>query len=167
MNGRDREAPTNRSEETSAAPSTAPASQAVSSSAAMGVPTIPITRRRLALVVAGIFVLWLIGLFARQVGEAQVAQNQADLLRARNVAIERDIASLEREIALIKQPAFVAEMARGYLMGTPGEIPFRVDAGTSPLPANAPGSQGIVPEPASKPSTPLDAWLQALFGSPK
>jgi cell division protein FtsB len=128
------------------------------------IPTLPITRRRLALVVSGIFVLWLIGLFARQVGEAQTAQNQADTLRARNVAMERDIASLDREIALIKQPAFVAEMARGYLLGNPGEIPFRVDAAAS-LPPNAPGSQGIVPEHPAKASNPLDAWLEALFGS--
>jgi hypothetical protein len=115
--------------------------------------------------VSGIFVLWLIGLFARQVGEAQTAQNQADTLRARNVAMERDIASLDREIALIKQPAFVAEMARGYLLGTPGEIPFRVDPAASSLPPTAPGSQGIVPEHPAKPSNPLDAWLEALFGS--
>jgi len=119
------------------------------------------------MVVGGIFVLWLIGVFARQVGEAQTAQNQADQLRARNVAMERDIQSLEREIALIKEPAFVSEMARGYLLGTPGEIPFKVDPEASPLPADAPGSQGIVPEASPKPNSPLDAWLQALFGSTK
>jgi cell division protein FtsB len=128
-------------------------------------PSLPITRRRLALVVGGIFILWLIGVFARQVGEAEAAQNQADQLRARNAAMARDVESLQQEIALIKEPAFVAEMARGYLLGTPGEIPFRVDPNASPLPSDAPGSEGIVPEASSRPATPLDAWLQALFGS--
>jgi cell division protein FtsB len=124
-----------------------------------------ITRRRLALVVGGIFVLWLIGVFARQVAEAEAAQDQAEVLRARNAAMARDIASLEREIELIKQPAFVAEMARGYLLGTPGEIPFKVDPAAPTLPPNAPGSQGIIPDTSQKPASPLDAWLQALFGS--
>jgi cell division protein FtsB len=128
-------------------------------------PSLPITRRRLALVVGGIFVLWLIGVFARQVGEAEAAQNQADELRSRNAAMARDIESLQDEVALIKEPAFIAEMARGYLLGTPGEIPFRVDPNASPLPSDAPGSEGIAPEPSSRPATPLDAWLQALFGS--
>ncbi len=155
MNGRDKEAPANTSDAASSSPQ---------SSAPATIPALPITRRRMALVVGGIFVLWLIGVFARQVGEAQAAQTQADQLRARNVAMERDIQSLQREIALIKQPAFVAEMARGYLLGTPGEIPFKVDAAAPPLPADAPGSQGIVPETPSKPSNPLDAWLQAFSG---
>lgn len=127
--------------------------------------TRPITRRRLALVVGGIFVLWLIGVFARQVGEAEAAQNQAQLLRDRNAAMARDIASLAREIELIKQPAFIAEMARGYLLGTPGEIPLKVDPSAPTLPPNAPGSQGIVPDTSQQPQSPLDAWLQALFGS--
>lgn len=127
--------------------------------------SLPITRRRLALVVGGIFVLWLVGVFARQVGEAEAAQTQADNLRARNVAMAQNIDSLEREIALIKQPAFIAEMARGYLLGTPGEVPFKVDPAAPTLPPDAPGSQGIVPEASEKPATPLDAWLEALFGS--
>jgi cell division protein FtsB len=128
-------------------------------------PTNPITRRRLALVVLGIFVLWLIGIFAHQVTEAQDAQNQADLLRARNTALQRDVKSLERELALVKQPAFVAEMARGYLLGTPGEVPFKVDPSAPAPGADAPGSQGIVPVSTEQPKTPLQAWLDALFGS--
>jgi cell division protein FtsB len=157
MNGRDREAPEVDSDATPSAPPTA--------AAPAPIPALPITRMRLALAVGVIVVLWLIGVFARQVGEAQSAQSRADQLRARNVAMERDIKSLEREIALIKQPAFVAEMARGYLLGTPGEIAFRVDPAASPLPANAPGSQGIVPTAIPRSGSPLDAWLQALFGS--
>lgn len=127
-------------------------------------PVNPITRRRLAIVVGAIVILWLIGVFAHQVTEAENAQNQADILRNRNVAMERDIASLRREVALIKQPAFVAEMARGYLLGTPGEVAYKVDA-TGTLPPDAPGSQGIVPVSHEKPATPLEAWLEALFGS--
>jgi hypothetical protein len=117
------------------------------------------------MLVSGLFALWLIGVFARQVGEASAASAQADQLKARNAAISRDIQSLDRELALIKQPAFVAEMARGYLLGSPGEIPFVVDPNAPPLPSDAPGSEGIQPAPPARPATPLDSWLQAIFGS--
>jgi hypothetical protein len=122
-------------------------------------------RRRLALVFAGLVALWLVGVFARQVGDAAAAANQADQLRARNAAITRDIASLEAELRLIQQPAFVVEMARGYLLGSPIEIPFTVDSTGAPLPSDAPGSVGIQPSDAAAPTSPLDSWLEALFGS--
>ena len=79
------------------------------------------------MLVAGLFALWLVGVFARQVGDASSAGNQADQLRARNVAMEHDVASLELELKLIKEPAFVSQMARGYQLGSPREIPFTVD----------------------------------------
>src|ERR1035437_8815170 len=90
-------------------------------------PTVSITRRRIALLVGGLVALWLVGVFARQVGEASSAASQADQIRARNAAMARDVASLEQELKLIKQPAFVSQMARGYLLGSPREIPFSVD----------------------------------------
>jgi cell division protein FtsB len=128
-------------------------------------PTISFTRRRLALLVAGLFALWLVGVFARQVGEASSAASQADQMRARNAAMSRDVAALEQELKLIKEPAYVSQMARGYLLGTPREIPFTLDPNAPPLPADAPGSIGIKPEaPAQQPS-PLDSWLRILFGS--
>ena len=128
-------------------------------------PSISITSRRLALLVGGLVALWLVGVFARQVGEAASAASQADQMRARNAAMARDVASLEQELKLIKQPAFVAQMARGYLLGSPREIPFSVDPNAPALPADAPGSIGIKPDPAVRTVTPLESWLQALFGS--
>ena len=141
--------------------------QASLAAGAPALPANPITRRRLAIVVGAIVILWLVGVFAHQVTEAENAQNQADVLRNRNAAMERDIASLRREVDLIKQPAFVAEMARGYLLGTPGEIPWKVDPAAPSLGPDAPGSQGIVPVTDNKPATPLEAWLEALFGPGK
>jgi cell division protein FtsB len=128
-------------------------------------PTLPVTRSRLALLVAGLFALWLVGVFARQVGDAAAAANQADQMRARNVAMERDVTSLEAELQLIQQPAFVSQMARGYLLGSPREIPFTVDGNAAPLPADAPGSAGIRPDAHEQANGPLDSWLQVLFGS--
>jgi cell division protein FtsB len=136
-----------------------------SGSSSLPAPNVSITRRRLALLVAGLFGLWLVGVFARQVGEASSAAGQADQMRARNAAIERDIASLEQEIKLVKQPAYVAQAARAYLLGSPLEIPFTLDPNAPALPADAPGSAGIKPDAPTQPSSPLDSWLQVLFGS--
>ncbi len=130
-----------------------------------GGPALPFTRRRLALLVAGLFALWLVGVFARQVGDASAAANQADQMRARNAAMQRDITSLDAELKLIQQPAFVSQMARAYLLGAPREIPFTVDPNAPPLPSDAPGSIGIRPDEPAQGNSPLDTWLQALFGS--
>jgi cell division protein FtsB len=154
MYGRDADLP----EETAPAmPSVAPSSAAA--------PRLPITTRRLALLVGGLVALWFVGFFARQVGEAASAASQADQMRARNAAEARDVASLEQELQLIKQPAFVAQMARGYLLGSPREIPFTIDPNAPPLPSDAPGSAGIKPDVPAQTGSPLDSWLKALFGS--
>ena len=137
----------------------------LSGSPSLPAPNVSITRRRLALLVAGLFGLWLIGVFARQVGEASSAASQADEMRARNVAVERDIASLEEEIKLVKQPAYVAQAARAYLLGSPLEIPFTLDPDAPPLPAGSPGSAGIKPDAQPEATSPLDSWLTVLFGS--
>ena len=128
-------------------------------------PRISIPSRRLALLVGGLVALWLVGVFARQVGEASTAASQADQMRARNAAMARDVASLEQELKLIKQPAFVSQMARGYLLGSSLEIPFSVDPNAPALPANAPGAVGIKPDASARGVSPLESWLQALFGS--
>jgi len=112
----------------------------------------------------GLLALWLVGVFARQVGDAAAAANQADQMRARNAAMAQDIQSLQAELQLIQQPAFQAEMARGYLLGTPLEVPFTVDKSGQPLPSNAPGSVGIQPAAPDQEPSPFDAWMQALFG---
>jgi len=140
-----------------------PTSLAAASSGTGGGSALPFTRRRLAMLVAGLFALWLVGVFARQVGDASSAGNQADQLRARNVAMEHDVASLE--LKLIKEPAFVSQMARGYQLGSPREIPFTVDPNAPALPADAAGSTGIKPEQPSPETSPLDSWMRALFGA--
>src|ERR1035437_2034927 len=127
--------------------------------------TISFTRRRLELLLAGLFALGWVGVFARQVSEAASAASQAHQMRARNAAIERDVASLERELTLIQQPAFVSQMARGYLLGSSREIPFMLHPNALPMPGNAPGSTGIKPDLPTHSQSPLHSWLQVLFGS--
>jgi hypothetical protein len=128
-------------------------------------PHLPLTRGRLAVLFAGFVILWLVGVFARQVGEAAAAADQADAMRVRNEAVVRDIHALQAELKLIGEPGFVDSAARGYLLGSPREIPFIVDPDASPLPSDAPGSTGIAPSTDATTQSPLDAWMRALFGS--
>ena len=114
---------------------------------------------------AGLVCLWLVGVFAHQVGEAAAASDQADAMRVRNAAVVREIDSLQAELQIIQQPGFVDFTARGYMLGSGREIPFTIDPNAPALPANAPGSSGINPPVASQPESPLEAWLGALFGS--
>ncbi len=128
-------------------------------------PSLGLSRRKLAVIVAGLVCLWLVGVFAHQVGEAAAAADQVDAMRARNAAEVREIDSLQAELKVIQQTGFIDFAARGYLLGSPREIPFTIDPAAPPLPADAPGSTGINPQVVSQPQSPLESWLQALFGA--
>ena len=78
----------------------------------------------------------------RASSEVPSPASEASTMRARNAAMERDVASLEQELKLVKQPAYTAQMARAFMLGTPREIPFSLDPNAPALPADAPGSAG-------------------------
>lgn len=128
-------------------------------------PSLGLSRRRVAVIFAGFICLWLVGVFARQVGEAAAASDQADAMKARNAGVVRQIDALQSELKIIQQPGFIDSAARGYLLGSAREIPFTIDPNAPPLPANAPGSVGIRVQAPKVSGSPLDQWLKALFGS--
>ncbi len=138
--------------------------QADTSAGSAHVPRPSLSRRRLAVLVAGFLCLYLVGVFARQVGEAAAASSQADQMRDRNTALEQDLESLRAELELIQQRGFIDSTARGYGLGVAGELTVTLDPNAPPLPADAPGSAGIVSSPAGPREGPLEAWLEALFG---
>lgn len=127
-------------------------------------PMAGIPPRILMLIGGVVLASWLILAFARQVGDAAAAGVRADELRAANAALELEIAALDRELSRIQDPRYVALVARGYRLGSPDEIPFTLSAEAAPLAADAPGSASVRlgAEPAAR--SPLDSWLQLLFG---
>jgi hypothetical protein len=102
--------------------------------------------------------------FARQVSDAAAASADADAMRAANAAASAQVAGLERELDLIKRQEFIAQQARLYRIGQGRELPFTLDPAASPLASDAPGSAAVKlgAEPANR--SPLDAWLEVLFG---
>lgn len=129
-----------------------------------GLPVAGITRRRVAFLAAAFVTAWIVVVFARQVGEASAATTRAEQLRAANVELAADVASLERELALIQRQEYILQQARGYRLGAPNEVPFTLSPEAPLLTEDAPGSAAARLGAEETPVTPLESWLSLLFG---
>lgn len=127
-------------------------------------PVAGLTRRRIALLIAALVAAWVIVLFARQVGEASEASTRADQMRAQNEVLAADVAALEQEVALIQRQAYIEQQAREYRLGAPRERPFILADDAPPLAADAPGTAATRLGADAGAATPLDSWLDLLFG---
>lgn len=125
----------------------------------------PSLSRRRVVTAAGVIAASLLALsFVRQVGEATAATERATELRAGNAGLRDQVARLERDLGHVQDPRFISLQARAYGLGGPREIPFALAAGAPALAPDAPGSAAVRlgAEPAT--TSPLDAWLEVLFG---
>jgi hypothetical protein len=124
----------------------------------------PISRRRLAFVAGGLALTLLVVAFGHQVSDAATASDRAAQLRATNAGLRADLTNLQADIGRAGDPTYVAIAARSYGLGARHEIPFTLAAGAPSLPPDAPGSAALRlgSEPAA--TSPLDAWLELLFG---
>jgi len=113
----------------------------------------------LAIVVAA---AWLVVVFANTLGEVDRATTRQQAVAAESEALERRLAADRRELLLVQTDGFQALQARSFGMGAPGEQVFSLSAG-------APEPEPIIPlgqeSQVSAASSPLDAWLELLFGS--
>jgi hypothetical protein len=126
----------------------------------------PSLSRRRVVTVAGVLAASLLMLgFVRQVGEASAATQRAEDLRAANAALRDEVAGLEADLGHVQDPRFIKLTGRAFGLGGPGEIPFALAANAPELPADAPGSASVRlgADPAT--TSPIDAWLEVLFGS--
>ena len=149
-------------------PATPPASkpeprQPILDPASLPMPTLS---RRRVITLAGALVAVLLALgFAQQVGEATAASNRAADLRAGNAALRNEVARLQADLTGVQDPRFITLQGRAFGLGGPEEIPFALTAGNPPLAADAPGSAAVRLGAPAHPRSPLDAWLEVLFGS--
>jgi len=124
-----------------------------------------LSRRRLV-TAAGVIVASLLALsFLRQVGAATDASNRAADLRTGNAVLQDEVARLERDLGHVQDPRYILLAGRAYGLGGPREIPFALAAGGQPLAADAPGSASVRLGAPVTHRTPLDAWLEVLFGA--
>jgi cell division protein FtsB len=129
-----------------------------------GLSVVGITRRRVGWVSAALVAAWIVVVFARQVGDAQAAANRATQLAADNDALAAEVQALQSELDLAVQPDYVAMEARGVRLGNPREIPFTLDPSVQSPVDGAPGSASVRLGNTTIHETPLESWLQLLFG---
>lgn len=123
-----------------------------------------ITRRRVAWMLAAVVSIWIVAVFARQVGDAGAAVDRADRLRLDNTGLASQVEDLQQELDLVQRQAFVEQQARANGLGGKGEHPFVVGPGASQLAADAPGSAAVRLGATAARTSPLDVWLNLLFG---
>lgn len=125
----------------------------------------PSLSRRRVVTAAGVLLAGLMTLsFVRQVGEATAATNRADELRAGNAALRDEVARLERDLGAVQDQRFIRLEGRAFGLGGAREIPFALAANAPALPDDAPGSASTRLGADQDGSSPLDAWLEVLFG---
>jgi cell division protein FtsB len=129
-----------------------------------GFSIVGITRRRVGWTSAALVAVWIVIVFARQVGDAQAAANRAEQLAADNTALAQEVAALQHERDQIVQPGYVGQEARAYRFGNAREIPFTLDPSVPAPVDGAPGSASVRLGAGADRQTPLESWLSLLFG---
>jgi hypothetical protein len=125
----------------------------------------PSLSRRRVITAAGVLLAGVLVLsFARQVSDATAASNRAAELRSVNAGLRDDVARLEQDLGHVQDPRFIRLSGRAFGLGGPREIPFALAAGAPALGADAPGSAAVRLGAVERPQSPLDAWLELLFG---
>ena len=122
------------------------------------------TRRRVGWACAALVAAWIVVIFARQAGDGAAAAARADQVARDNAALANEVAALEHELQIIEKPAYVAQQARGYGLGTDKEIPFTLDPSVPSPGPDAPGSASTRVGAEAEHATPLESWLSLLFG---
>ncbi len=117
-----------------------------------------ITRRRVAWVTGALVSAWIVIVFARH------AAARVDQMNENNRALAAEVASLEQELQVIEKPAYIAQAARAYRIGTEREVPFTLDSSVPSPAADAPGSAALSLGARDRSMTPLESWLSILFG---
>jgi cell division protein FtsB len=123
-----------------------------------------ITRRRVGWVAAGLVSVWIVIVFARQVGDASAASSRAAQLARDNAALAAEVQALQGEVDLIVRPEYVALQARAHGLGAAHEVPFTLDPSVPAPVDGAPGSASVRLGAEIERQTPLESWLSLLFG---
>lgn len=106
--------------------------------------------------------LWLAVTFGRALGQLSDATQREQAAAAETQALQAELEATQRELVIVQTDAFQGLQARALGMGENGELVFA-------LAADAPPPVPIVPlggrAATSATQTPLEAWLELLFGS--
>lgn len=123
-----------------------------------------VSRRRIAILGLAALAAWVIVAFAGQASGAARAMADVDAARARNEAAVATKEALERELALVTQERWILQQARAYGLWSRQERTVALAPGAPSLPPDAPGSPARRLGAEAVESSPLEGWLEVLFG---
>ena len=146
------------------APPDVPSTPESAEVALRALPVAGLSRRRFGWLAGIVVSVWIVAVFARQVGEASAAGVRADRVRADNAALAAQVTALQHERDLVQEQSFVELQARSFGLGTSQDQRFVLSQNAPSLAPDAPGSASLRLAPEPTPQSPLDAWLALLFG---
>lgn len=124
----------------------------------------PRLRDRVALIAVSAIALVFVVTFARSLVGALEARAAVEKLRNENAGLQEQVDAIAAERLLLDDRAFLELLARGYGLGSPLEHPFALAADAAALPLDAPGSPSRRLAVPRAERSPLDLWIEILFG---
>ncbi|MFH1474435.1 MAG: hypothetical protein ABIG85_01100 [Chloroflexota bacterium] len=138
--------------------------EAVARPSLAGIGVAGISRRRVAWLGLTVLAAWIVFAFAGQAADAARATARLDHERASNADVAARTEALRHELDLVTQERWVLQQARAYRLGSRAERPFALAPDAPALADDAPGSPArrVGADPA--PRSPVEGWLEVLFG---
>ena len=124
----------------------------------------PISRRRAAIVAGGLVAALILVAFGRQVSDASAASARAADLRDANATLRDQLSAIQSDLVRVQGDQYVGVAGRGYGLGKKHEVPFTLAADAPSLPPDAPGSAALRVGGDGDDRSPLEVWLDLLFG---
>ena len=123
-----------------------------------------ISRRRVTWVGLTIVAALVVVGFGSQAADAARATTRVVDERARTSEVAAQTEALRRELELVTQERWVLQQARAYRLGSRAERPFALAPDAPALAPDAPGSPLRRLGADVTPPSPLEGWLEVLFG---
>ena len=124
-----------------------------------------LSRRRVGWAALALVTVWILVSFAGQASDAARAAERASQEQSANGALVARVAALRDELSLVQTQRWILQQARAYGLGTGNERPFAIAADAPSIAPDAPGSPARRLGSVVDQRSPLDVWLDALFGS--
>jgi hypothetical protein len=123
-----------------------------------------VSRRRVAWIGLTVAAVLIVVSFAGQAAEAAGATTRVVEERAWNTEVAAQTEALRQELRLVTQERWVLQQARAYRLGSRAERPFALAPGAPVLADDAPGSPTRRLGADTTQPSPLEGWLEVLFG---
>ncbi len=124
-----------------------------------------LSRRRVGWAAVALVTAWILVGFAGQASDAARAAERVTQEQTANEALVARVAALRDELSLVQTQRWILQQARAYGLGSGNERPFAIAADAPSIAPDAPGSPARRLGSVVEQRSPLDAWLDTLFGS--